>query len=553
MQKQYRAAGRYPGWRRRRILSGAPGASTNSNRSASPQYQTDLVRLLQDMAVAANESDSIAAALQFAVDRLCAFLQWPVGHALLLNEQGTLNSAKIWHSDLPDQYEPFRQHSESLQFGPGFGLPGEVLETRHAAWVENMPVNRVFQRHSSAAHAGLRTGLGVPVFAQQNVVAVLEFFHTQEIPADAGLLAVLPHIGIQLGRVIERQNAQASLRKTAAQLRLIITSLPMLLLVADRSGQVMMLEGKGVGQLNIPTSDVLGKSLFQWADQRPDIRALIERSLIGEEIHTEIQLPNQAIYDVFFSPYYSADWQVEGVIGLAFDVSDRKRLELDLEELKHLLLDSVEHERTRLGRQIHDGPLQDLFGVYYQVQEVQNLLVPEGQEIAERALNTLRDVNATLRVICGDLYPSTLTHLGIQRSIASYTDQLIDRYLASPDARVPEIHLDLAQTEIAMVYKQRVSLFRIYQNLLNNVLRHAQAQNVWVRLYEQNSAVHLEVFDDGKGFILPASWVDLVRQGHFGLANVVERVDGMEGTLQIQSAPGAGTQISLQLPLKPAG
>jgi two-component system, NarL family, sensor kinase len=96
----------------------------------------------------------------------------------------------------------------------------------------------------------------------------------------------------------------------------------------------------------------------------------------------------------------------------------------------------------------------------------------------------------------------------------------------------------------------RIVLFRIYQEALNNIIRHSQASTVWVRFSLSKGQAILEIQDDGVGFELPNRWIKLARQGHLGLVGAMERAQDVGGSLVVTSAPGKGSLIRATLPIK---
>jgi two-component system, NarL family, sensor histidine kinase DegS len=93
-----------------------------------------------------------------------------------------------------------------------------------------------------------------------------------------------------------------------------------------------------------------------------------------------------------------------------------------------------------------------------------------------------------------------------------------------------------------------LGLFRIYQEAIQNVARHAQATEVRVRFYWNEEMIVLEVEDNGRGFEVPRLWVELVREEHFGLVGIAEQVESMGGKLEIVSAPENGTLVRAIVP-----
>lgn len=509
------------------------------------QTQTGLVRLLQEVAIAANEARATRDAFVYALDRICAFLHWPFGHAALIDvESGGSAQQHFWSSQIPDQFNHFRAATEALQYVPGLGLNGQVMLTGQPAWYSHLGDHPQFRRKHDALQASLRTGMALPILVDKTVVGVLEFFHTQDLPANPNLLAILPHISLQLGRVVERERSERALRKNAAQMRMVIANLPVLLWLVDREGRLVMLEGKAVENLDIQTDTLLGQNMFHVLEPDPESLNHLRRALGGEEVHTEIKTSAGSTFELFYTPSYDPNGQVEAAIGLALDVSQRKRIENELEEVKHSLLDNIDTDRARLAHQLHDGPLQDLYGAFYQIQEIKAGLDGGQQETANRALQTIQAVNATLRVICGELHPDTLVHLGLPKAIRAHTDRILER---QQQARIV---LELDDGKDTLPHATRLGIYRIFQQLVSNAAQHADARNIWVRLHFPPGEVLLEVQDDGKGFEIPQRWVDLVRKGQLGLVSTVERVHGMDGSIEIHSRPDLGTTVKVKIPVK---
>jgi PAS domain S-box-containing protein len=182
--------------------------------------QSELIRLLEEVAVAANSANSIEHVLQYTLDRVCSYMEWPLGHVLLLEEAtGELVSARLWHMDRPAVFEEFRRVTEGYRFRTGVGLPGRVLALGKPAWITNVVKDPNFPRSELASELGVRGAFGFPVLAGPKVVAVLEFFIDSPAEPEESILEVMGHLGTQLGRAFERRKAEQELRAamTAAE------------------------------------------------------------------------------------------------------------------------------------------------------------------------------------------------------------------------------------------------------------------------------------------------------------------------------------------------
>ena len=173
--------------------------------------------LLGAISVIANEATSVADAMRGCLDRVCAHTGWPVGHALLVTPEDppVAVSTGIWHLDDEARFARFRRHTEATRFSTGVGLPGRVLATGAPAWISSVAEDENFPRQRWAHEAGLEAGFAVPVMVRSDVRAVVEFFSTSVLSVDEGLLRVTSHVGAQLGRVIEREDAESKLTHQA--------------------------------------------------------------------------------------------------------------------------------------------------------------------------------------------------------------------------------------------------------------------------------------------------------------------------------------------------
>ncbi len=167
------------------------------------------VKLLQEIAMAANESTNVEQALHYAMERICTHIGWPLAHAYVANPaRRTMDSTDIWYVDgSPERFGPFIEATRPLcvRASDVGGLIHAVYTTGQPLWLENVCAEPLYQRAQAAAATGLGAGFAFPALIGQEVVAVLEFYTTEPRPTDHLLVDILLHIGAQLGRVVERE------------------------------------------------------------------------------------------------------------------------------------------------------------------------------------------------------------------------------------------------------------------------------------------------------------------------------------------------------------
>jgi PAS domain S-box-containing protein len=231
------------------------------------------------------------------------------------------------------------------------------------------------------------------------------------------------------------------------------------------------------------------------------------------------------------------------ILKIVEDIDEQKRIEADLAEVQRRLIDSGETERILIARELHDGPLQEIFALTYNLSALGDALETAEHKAELRSIQgKLIEVNQVLRGIMRELRPPALSPFGLEKAILDHADQLQHRFT---DIKV---HLDLMPDGASLPERVRLALFRIYQAALSNVTRHAQASEVAVRLLLAEKEVTLEIRDDGVGFEVPERWIGLVRQGQYGLVGAAERAEAMGGRLQVSSQPGGGTLIRVVVP-----
>src|SRR5262249_7665492 len=165
-----------------------------------------LSRLLHSVTVAAYESSTLAEALQVAVDEVCQFTRWPVGHVYVLDSRELVPSA-IWHLEGPAEFENFVRVTMAIRFAVGEGLPGRVVASKKPAWIMDVTQDENFPRARVAANIGVKGAFAFPVTTSAGVVAVLEFFTSEPKEPDEVLLRAMTQIGLQLGNVFERKRS----------------------------------------------------------------------------------------------------------------------------------------------------------------------------------------------------------------------------------------------------------------------------------------------------------------------------------------------------------
>ncbi|PYM11865.1 MAG: hypothetical protein DME18_12815, partial [Verrucomicrobia bacterium] len=176
-------------------------------------------RLLQSISLAVNEASDLDAALALVLRTICEATGWALGQAWLPSSDAShLECSPAWYTTV-NASDQFRAVSEDLKCSPGEGLPGRVWISKQPVWVRDVTRDTNFPRTAAASQIGIKAGVGVPVLADDEVVAVIEFFLLETREEDERQRKLIAAIAAQLGGVIQRKRAEQELRENEEQFR----------------------------------------------------------------------------------------------------------------------------------------------------------------------------------------------------------------------------------------------------------------------------------------------------------------------------------------------
>lgn len=219
----------------------------------------------------------------------------------------------------------------------------------------------------------------------------------------------------------------------------------------------------------------------------------------------------------------------------------RKSIKFQPQELADRLLQVQENERHRLSRELHDDIGQLLTAAKLQSDWLKRRLPEELQGQCSVLCDTLDETLTKVRDVSAILNPRQLASLGLEASLRAH----LLRTLANTPVNWS---LECHQRLTGIPEEMAVAAFRITQESVTNILRHAEARNLLVRVQRLPQGLTLLISDDGLGF---APVADPAREGQRGMAGMSERIDQLGGTLTVTSEPGKGTQIEALFPWAP--
>lgn len=215
-----------------------------------------------------------------------------------------------------------------------------------------------------------------------------------------------------------------------------------------------------------------------------------------------------------------------------------------LQNAQRRLIVDAEQERKHLAREIHDQIIQDLLSTNYQLEELetQHDLSDNIRTDLLKIRENIREVVDELRKICGTLRPPTIDSLGLDAAIQSFSQEWSNRTGINT-------HLDLDNEIGRMTEIIELSIYRIVQESLRNIERHAEASEAVIRLKRMSPrSLMVSIEDDGKGMRGNISVQRFLKEGHYGLVGIDERVTLLGGRLRLQNKSEGGLLIQAEIP-----
>ncbi len=299
--------------------------------------------------------------------------------------------------------------------------------------------------------------------------------------------------------------------------------------------------------------DVLGKRISEASDLPAPVgeslartfKGVIDYGVAAKDEFTWERHGKPTCWFVHAVPEYDARGNLQSVLTIWRDITERKEAEQRLSESYDLLRELTsrretarEEERKRIARELHDELGQQLTALRMGASALRMRFARDNPAVAEEIQKLLRLADTTMRVVrdvVASLRPAVL-----DAGIVAALEWLTAEFSRANDA---VCHLCVPDENMALAEESSIAIFRIVQEALTNVARHAEARRVFVTLEQADDLCVLEVRDDGKGFDPIAT-----RRKSFGLAGMKERALMLGGEISVVSSPGHGTSITVRIP-----
>jgi PAS domain S-box-containing protein len=498
--------------------------------------------LEHEVALILVETEAVSEAYPKLLESIATALGWQYG-AVWEEEPAKaafVRCVETWCAE--ERLAAFAEFSRGLSLAPGHGLPGRVWSSGAPAWIPDVPDDPNFPRVQAAIDSGLRSGFCFPIRTARGVVGAIEFLADDPHEPDEELLATTESLGSQIGQFVERSRAEEAMREREARHTAILEAALDCIVTIDDRGRVVEFNPAAEETFGYRAEEVLGREMADLIvpqHLRDQHRAGFTRYLETEEAHIlgrRLELTGaRADGSEFPVELTITRIPLDGppvFSGYVRDITERKRAEEELRASRVRLVEAQDAERKRLERNLHDGAQQRLVSLALTLRLAREQL-PEangdGLELLERAGEELTLALQELRELARGIHPAVLTERGLGPALEGVVARapFPVEVEALPGERLPEA------IEAAVYY--------VVSEALVNVARYANASRATLSVAPTDGRVIVEISDDGVG------GADATKGT--GLRGLADRVEALDGRLQVDSSADSGTHLRAEIPL----
>jgi len=379
-----------------------------------------------------------------------------------------------------------------------------------------------------------------------------KYFNSYSVPIFSEKKEINGFINISKD-ITKQKAAEDALKQSEKRFRNILDNAPFGYYRIGKDGLWEYINHEWARMYGYSGREIIGKSfeLDGFAKNMAQERENFRRSLSGEMLKGELErcLKNgsRGYHDYYIKPVYQ-NGKIVAVEGFINDTTERKQAEKLVGVLSQSLLQSQENERRMISYELHDGVAQELSASKIQCDMLlmhQPGLQPHVKEKLQIISNSIQETIGSVRSLSYELRPPVLEDMGIVEAIKIYCEEFFTKNKIKIDFQSAGLHLFVLDPNI------KIHLYRLIQESLNNIRKHADATHVNIMLMGASPNIILSIEDNGKGFDVKVQKGDLSLDNgkRMGLQNMKQRINLFHGQMVIQSRPMRGTKILIKIPV----
>ena len=548
------------------------------NKSEAPELAELLAReqairreteILRDANIALTQNLSLNIVLETLLDFLIKLVPYDSANVMLRSGESQFVVSALRRYEHFQDVETTRAIAFDINTNP---IIQRICLTRQSVVVPDTNLEPHWELVTGADH--VRNWMGVPLVASGHVIGLYSVdkaepgFFQPEHARLAETLAARAASAIQNAqlfeqsqryvaeleeRIAERKRAEVALRESEERYRELFENAKDAIYVQDLAGNYLKINRAAEELSGYSREEIVGHNFSEFVAKEHleylKTNFCLKLAETGETTYevdviakdgrrVPVEVSSRAIYE---------NGELVGMQGMARDITERKLAQDTLQMFSRQLIEAQEDERRRISRELHDQIGQILTAVKMNLYTVQQFCqaseagsyVKDNIEAVDEALRLVRDLSIDLR-------PPVLDDLGLVTALRWY----VDRYSRRTGFTV-DVVVDFPDSNERFSREIETACFRIVQEALTNITRHAQANQILVRLSKVENSLMLSVKDDGVGFDYRRLRKRKARAATLGIVSMQERAHAAGGSIEINSAVSKGTEILFTVPLAP--
>lgn len=370
--------------------------------------------------------------------------------------------------------------------------------------------------------------------------------------------AGIPCIHTTARDITSRRKAEEALRQSEANFRELVQNANSLIIRFDTRGRIKFFNDYAQTFFGYSEKEILGSTLIDTilpsvTSNGRNTKEEFEAFMRNPEQYKTDELENvrrngERVWVTWTNrPILNADGDIVEFLWVGVDVTELKQTRRQIHTLTHELIKTQENERYRIARDLHDHIAQDLSSLKIRLQTLFDVDHPDNEGARPQVddiIAILQRSISDVRNLAYDLRPPGLDQLGLVRTLFLYCED----FAQTNDLKIDFIAAGL--DDLNLDEDIQINLYRLIQEALHNVKKHADAEGVTIRLVASSPNLMLRIIDDGKGFDAKRWRAKSLKEKRMGLQSMVERVNLLNGTIDIRSRPGKGAGIFITIPIK---
>ena len=356
--------------------------------------------------------------------------------------------------------------------------------------------------------------------------------------------------------VTQRKQMENALRESEAQKTALLDAAIDRIRYVDTDMKIIWANKTAVDASGMAPEDLVGKTCYQLFVGRntpcegcPTLKSKktgrIERKVMHQPKAKGIS--GESYWDTYCVPLKNEAGNSESFIQIARNITEQIRAKEQIHDLTHDLMNAQESERQMISRELHDSVAQELATIKINCETLfnhQSAVHPEIRQRISEMSKTLQKSIEIVRNLSYDLRPPALDELGLVQALFQYCDDF------SEDNGINVDFHSAGMKDLKLDFDTEINLYRLIQEGLTNIKKHAGADHVTIRLVAAFPNIILRIKDNGRGFNVQERLANITKEKRMGIRSIEERVKLLQGEMEIQSRPMQGTKISIKLPYK---